>query len=86
MAPMNASYWSYLSLAYSKVPGRVKEAEEALISALKLEPLNADFHSHLGLIYMKAGLKKQANAAFQKSLMIDPHNSKAKKGMEQTQG
>ncbi len=86
MAPMNAGYWSYLSLAYSKVPGRIKEAEESLLTALKLEPLNADLHSHLGFIYMKAGLKKQANAAFQKALMIDPDNSKAKKGLEQTQG
>jgi curved DNA-binding protein CbpA len=84
MAPKNASYWSYLSLTYSKVPGRVKEAEEALLTAVKLEPFNAEFHSHLGLIYMKAGLKKRAFTAFQKALKIDPKNEKAKKGLEQT--
>jgi len=84
MAPKNANYWSYLSLTYSKVPGRVKEAEEALHTALKLEPFNAELHSHLGLIYMKAGLKKRAYTAFQKALKIDPRNEKAKKGLEQT--
>ncbi len=84
MAPANASYWSYLSLAYSKVPGRVKDAEEALLTALKIEPNNAEFHSHLGLVYMKAGLKKRANASFQKALKIDPRNEKAKKGLDQT--
>lgn len=84
IAPDNASHWSYLSLAYSKVPGRVKEAEEALLAALKLDPYNTDFHSHLGLIYMKAGLKKRAHAAFEKALRIDSKNEKAKKGLEQT--
>ncbi len=84
MATKNATYWSYLSLAYSKVPGRVKEAEEALLTAMKLDPYNAELHSHLGLVYMKAGLKKRAHAAFQKALKIDPKNEKAKKGLEST--
>jgi curved DNA-binding protein CbpA len=84
IAPKNVNYWSYLSLAYSKLPGRVKEAEESLLTALKLEPFNADLHSHLGLIYMKAGLRKRAHAAFQKALKIDSRNEKARKGLEQT--
>jgi curved DNA-binding protein CbpA len=84
MAPQNANYLSCLSLAFSKVPGRVKDAEEALLAALKIEPYNADFHSHLGLIYMKAGLRKRANAEFLKAFRIDPENEKAKKGLEQT--
>ena len=84
MAPKNTNYWSYLSLAYSKVPGRVKEAEEALLTAMKLDPYNAELHSHLGLVYMKAGLKKRAHAAFQKALKIDPKNEKAKKGLDST--
>jgi len=84
MEPKNTNYWSYLSLAYSKVPGRVKEAEEALLTAMKLDPYNAELHSNLGLVYMKAGLKKRAHAAFQKALKIDPKNEKAKKGLENT--
>jgi len=84
LAPTNAVYLSYLSLAYSKVPDHVKEAEEALLAALKIEPFNAEFHSHLGLIYMKAGLKKKAHSSFQKALKIDPKNEKARKGLEQT--
>ncbi|HYQ48712.1 MAG TPA: J domain-containing protein, partial [Thermodesulfovibrionales bacterium] len=85
LAPKNAAYLSYLSLAYSKLPGRVKEAEEALLAALKIEPFNAEFHSHLGLVYMKAGIKKRAHTSFQKALKIDPENEKARKGLEQTQ-
>jgi Flp pilus assembly protein TadD len=84
VAPQKAAYWSYLSLAYSKVPGRVKDAEEALLAALKLEPFSAELHSNLGLIYMKAGLKKRAHSVFQKAVTIDPGNEKAQKGLEQT--
>ncbi len=84
MAPKNAAYLSYLSLAYSKFPEQVKEAEEALLAALKIEPFNAEFHCHLGLVYMKAGLKKRAHVSFQKALKIDPGNEKAKKGLEQS--
>ncbi len=84
MMPKNANYWSYLSLTYSKVPGRLKEAEDALLAAIKLEPFNADFYANLGLIYMKAGLKKRAYSHFQKALKIDSKNVKAMKGLEQT--
>lgn len=82
--PDNASYLSYLSLAYSKVHGKLKEAEEVLQQAIKLEPFNADLHANLGLIYIKAGLKKRAHSSFQKALKIDPQHDKAKKGLEQT--
>ena len=82
--PEHAGYLSYLSLAYSKVPGKLKEAEEVLHQAIKLEPFNADLHANLGLIYIKAGLKKRAHTSFQKALKIDPNQDKARKGLEQT--
>jgi tetratricopeptide (TPR) repeat protein len=81
--PDNASYLSYLSLAYSKVPGKLKEAEEVLQQAIKLEPFNADLHANLGLIFIKADLKKRALNCFQKALKIDPKHDKAKKGLQQ---
>ena len=84
LKPDNTSYMSYLSLAYSKVPGKMKEAEEVLLKAIKLEPFSADLHANLGLIYNKAGLKKKAQNSFQKALKIDPKHDKAQKGLEQT--
>lgn len=84
LKPDSTSYLSHLSLAYSKVPGKMKEAEEVLLKAIKLEPFNADLHANLGLIYIKAGLKKKAQSSFQKALKIDPQHDKAKKGLEQT--
>lgn len=81
--PKKALYWSYMSLALSKVPNRLKEAEEALLEAVKLEPFNSEHHVNLGLIYLKAGLKKRAKAQFGKALKFDPGNIKAQKGLEQ---
>lgn len=84
LKPKTANYWNYLSLAYSKIPERLKEAEETLLTAIKLEPFKADYYANLGLIYLKAGLKKRANSNFRKALKIDHKNDKALKGMEQT--
>jgi curved DNA-binding protein CbpA len=84
LKPAIPKYLSYLSLAYSKVPGKLKEAEELLTQAIKLEPFNADLHANLGLIYIKGGLKKRAVTSFQKALKIDPGHDKAKKGLDQT--
>ncbi len=84
LKPGNTSCLSYLSLTYSKIPGRIKEAEEALLKAIKLEPFNADLHANLGLIYIKAGLKQKAKSCFQKALKIDPQHDKAQKGLDLT--
>jgi curved DNA-binding protein CbpA len=82
----NARYWSYLSLAYSKMDKRLKDAEEALFQAIRLDPHNADHYAHLGLIYLKAGMKERAHIQFEKAMKIDPENVKAKKGLQQTGG
>jgi Flp pilus assembly protein TadD len=85
LAPESGVYWNYLSLALSKIPGRLKDAEESLLTAIKLEPLNADFQANLGLIYLKAGMKKRAAGFFEKALRIDAANDKALKGLQQAE-
>jgi len=81
----NARYWSHLSLAYSKMEKRSKDAEETLLEAIKLEPHNADHYANLGHIYLMAGMKKRAYSQFEKALKLDPGNSKAQKGLKQTE-
>lgn len=82
----NAKYWSHLSLAYSRMDKRPKDAEEALLQAIKLEPLNVDHYANLGHIYLKAGMKKRAYSQFEKALTLDTGNAKAQKGLKQTEG
>lgn len=84
LVPDAGNYWNYLSLAYSKIPGKLKEAEDALLTAIKLEPVNADYYANLGLVYIKAGLQKRAQNNFLKALKIDAKNVKAIKGLEQS--
>jgi len=85
LVPESGVYWNYLSLALSKIPGRLKDAEESLLTAIKLEPINADFHANLGLIYLKAGMKKRAAGFFERALRIDAANDKAVKGLQQAE-
>jgi cytochrome c-type biogenesis protein CcmH/NrfG len=64
---------------------RLKDAEEAMFQAIKLEPLNPDHYANLGHIYLRAGTKKRAHVQFEEALRIDPDNAKAKKGLKQTE-
>ena len=78
-----AQYWSILALALSKLPNKLKEAEEAMLKTIKLEPMNGEHYAHLGMLYQKNGLNKKAVAQFEKALKFDPGNVKAQKGLKQ---
>jgi tetratricopeptide (TPR) repeat protein len=82
--PHKAKYWSHLSLSFTKVPNGLDDAEEALVQSIKLEPDNAEHYANLGQIYLKAGMKKEANNQFEKALEINPENIKAQKGLTLT--
>jgi tetratricopeptide (TPR) repeat protein len=81
--PKKPKYWNRLSLTLTKIPGRLKQAEEAILEAIKLEPFIADHYAHLGRIYLKAGLKKRAKTHFEKALKFDSGNEEALKGLEE---
>jgi curved DNA-binding protein CbpA len=83
--PKHAKYWSYLSLFLTKIPNKLKDAEDALLEAITLEPYNPEYYVNLGMIYIKGGAKKKALNQFEKALKFDPENEKAKKGLKQAQ-
>ncbi len=80
--PQNAKYWAHLSLTLCKTAKRGKEAEEAILKAIELEPHHADYYVHLGLIYLNAELKKRAVRQFETALTWDPANKKAQKELD----
>jgi tetratricopeptide (TPR) repeat protein len=82
--PYKARYWSHLSLSLTKVPNSLKDAEDALLQAIKLEPDNAEFYVNLGQIYLKSGMKNEAYNQFEKALELNPENIKAQKGLKLT--
>jgi tetratricopeptide (TPR) repeat protein len=83
--PERPLYWSYLGLSLCNQPRRLKEAEEAILQAIRLEPYKARHYANLGNIYLKAGLKKRARRQFEKALQYDPRNSVALKGLSETE-
>jgi len=76
-----AKYWSNLALALSKLPDQDKEAEEALLTAMGLEPFKADHFVNLGMLYLKLGKRTRAKTQFEAALTWDPENKRAQKGL-----
>lgn len=80
--PKNPNALSYLSLALSNIQRRSKDAEKALLDAIRLEPFNSRHFSDLGKIYLKAGITKRAQQQFEEALKLDPGNTDAKEGLD----
>lgn len=83
LEPRSHKAWHLLSRSLSGIPGRLKDAETAMLEAIKLDPFNADYYAGLGHIYLKAGLRKRAKRQFDKALNIDSSHEGAIKGLEQ---
>jgi tetratricopeptide (TPR) repeat protein len=83
LEPVKAENWSYLALALSRSPAGLKEAEQALFKAIKLEPANAGYYANLGLLYLRCKMPEQARKQFERTLALEPGNVKAKQGMRQ---
>lgn len=62
----NAMGWAYYNL------GRLGEAENALLQALRLEPGLQAAHYHLGLVLLKAGRPDEAKGAFRRARELGP--------------
>jgi Tfp pilus assembly protein PilF len=60
--------WAYYNL------DRLAEAEEALKTALRLDPEFASAHYHLGLVLLKAGRRDEARAAFVRARDLAPES------------
>jgi curved DNA-binding protein CbpA len=77
-----ASYHALLGQALSVTPGRLRAAEEAFKKAIQLDPTNADYYIHLGLVYKKGGMKNRAQAQFQEALKWNPKNRQAQEEIQ----
>jgi curved DNA-binding protein CbpA len=58
-----------------------REAIQSFKESLRLEPNNADVHTHLGIAFLRQGYPGMAKAEFQKSLTLDPKHEMALKYM-----
>lgn len=83
MHPREARYWSHLALALSNMGKRMKEAEESLLRAIELEPLNTEYRIQLGEVYRKIKIRTRARKQFEKVLSLDPENRKARDALKE---
>ena len=66
-----------LARAYAKNPNWVRRAEEALQRVMREDPLNADAHYELGLLYKAGGLAVRAQALFRRTIELRPDHREA---------
>jgi len=77
LKPGDAVYRQYLGLALMQTK-RLHEAEEHLVEATRLEPVNPSHFVNLGRIYRGGRLYKKAREAFERALRIDPRDDHAR--------
>lgn len=81
LVPGSAKYRLVLGTTLSAFPTFIGEAEVQLKRVTQLEPTNITPHIALGQMYLKAGMKPQAEKAFKDALKIDPFSKIAREAL-----
>jgi len=84
--PSEPAYHSWYGFCLAMTNSDLHEARDACRKAIEIEFYSADFHSNLGFVYFKAGLKKLAVKHFNEALKWDPDHNMARKIMAQLDG
>lgn len=78
LAPNVARYHAYYGKSLIGNKKYRHQAEQELLSAIKIEPKNADFRIMLVEFYIEFGLMKRADGELQRLLELEPNNKEAK--------
>jgi curved DNA-binding protein CbpA len=70
----DAKAFHYLALAAARIPSLMRQAVQAIESALQREPVNATFLKDAGLICKRAGLPAKAERYLEEALKWDSEN------------
>lgn len=84
--PSDPAYHSWYGFCLAMTKSDLHEARDACRKAIEVEFYSADFHTNLGFVYFKAGLKNLAVKHFTEALKWDPEHSLAKKILAQLDG
>ena len=80
--PSNPEGWRLLAIALSEAEGPSAETEEAMLTAIGLDPLDSGCYLDLGLIYLKEGRIVEARRQFEKALVLDPGKQRAREELD----
>jgi tetratricopeptide (TPR) repeat protein len=84
--PSDPAYYSWYGFCLAMTGSDLHEARDACRKAIEIEFYSADFHSNLGFVYFKAGLKNLAVKHFSEALNWEPDHSMASKFISQLNG
>jgi tetratricopeptide (TPR) repeat protein len=84
--PSEPAYHSWYGFCLAMTSSDLHEARDACRKAIEIEFYSADFHSNLGFVYFKAGLKSLAVKHFNEALNWEPDHSMATKYLSQLNG
>lgn len=73
----NALYCSWLGLSLLELKDKLHEAKKWCEQAVTLDPLNANYHINLALVYKEIGAEALFMKYINKALAIDPANKRA---------
>jgi Tfp pilus assembly protein PilF len=72
--PQDAKAWHYLALAASRIPAYMRQAVQAIETAVQREPHNVTFLKDAGLLCKRAGLSAKAERYLEQAGQWDPEN------------
>jgi curved DNA-binding protein CbpA len=73
--PADAKAHHYLALAASRIPSHVRQAVQAIETAVQKEPVNPVYLKDAGMICRRAGLPAKAERYLDEALQWDPTNA-----------
>jgi hypothetical protein len=77
-APKEARYHAYYGQTLAGIENTERAAETELLTAIKLDPANADYRIMLAELYRDLGLKLRAKGEAERAVAADPNNRKAR--------
>jgi len=72
--PQDAKAFHYLALASSKFPSMMRQAVQAIETAVQREPVNFTYLRDAGVLCKRAGLNARAERYFEEALRWDANN------------
>ena len=84
--PNDAEYQSMYGYVLASIGDNLHKARDLCRRAVQAEPYSADYHAHLGFVYLQAGLFKTAHECFSTSLTYDPTQALALANLDEEKG
>ncbi|MDQ3283854.1 MAG: DnaJ domain-containing protein [Acidobacteriota bacterium] len=84
--PQDAKAFHYLALAAARIPSQLRQAVQAIETAVQREPMNPVYLKDAGLLCKRAGLSAKAERYFEETLKWDASNADALNALAELRG